>query len=244
MSHHKEEEPTSALPAAVSGGAAPDGSGEANSYPSPARFEEAIEAFEEADRKSPTPDGAIVCVGSSSMAGWHTTIHEDLAPLTVIPRGFGGSNMNDALHYIDRIVLNYSPRAIVIYEGDNDLAEGISPRVFFATLEEFMDKVHAEFPKTRIYVLSIKPSDNRWHIWPTITEANQLVADQCTQDDRLFYIDLVTGMLGEDGMPRKNIFQEDNQHMTRPGYEIWRDAVRPILIKNELPFEQHTKVER
>jgi len=37
---------------------------------------------------------AIVLTGSSSFARWQT-MEEDLAPLTVLPRGFGGSTMAD-----------------------------------------------------------------------------------------------------------------------------------------------------
>jgi len=92
-----------------------------------AKYEKEIQDFESADRKQFPPPGAIVCIGSSSMKGWHSTIVNDLAPLTIIPRGFGGSSMNDALHYVDRIVIPYKPRAVAVYEGDNDIADGISP---------------------------------------------------------------------------------------------------------------------
>src|SRR4030042_2704257 len=68
-------------------------------YASPVRFETAIQAFEAKDRKTPPPSGAIVCIGSSTIRMWHATIVKDLAPLTVIPRGFGGGQMNHALHY-------------------------------------------------------------------------------------------------------------------------------------------------
>ena len=95
-------------------------------YRDPTRFEQQIQAFETTDQQAFPPQNAIVCTGSSSMRGWHDTIADDLAPLTVIPRGFGGSNMNDALHYADRIALAYKPRAIVVYEGDNDIAQGIA----------------------------------------------------------------------------------------------------------------------
>ena len=96
-------------------------------YRSPAKYEKAIRAFERKDKDSPPPAGAVVCIGSSSMRMWHDRIREDLSPLTLIPRGFGGSTMHDLLHYTDRIVLPYKPRAIVVYEGDNDVAKGVSP---------------------------------------------------------------------------------------------------------------------
>lgn len=190
------------------------------------------------DKNDPPPKGAIVCVGSSSMGGWHETIGQDLAPLTIIPRGFGGSNMNDALYYADRIVLSYEPRAIVIYEGDNDIAQGIASEVIAETARSFVSKVHDQFPQCRIYFLSIKPSISRWYLWPKMKEANELIAAECSKDPRLTFVDIASGMLNDEGKPRKNIFKKDNLHMTREGYVIWRDALRPILMKSEFRYEE------
>ena len=206
-------------------------------YPDPARFEDQIAAFEMADAKEMPPIGAIVCVGSSSMRGWHKHIADDLAPLTVIPRGFGGSNFNDLMYYLDRIVLKYRPRAILVYEGDNDTAHGISPEKTASMFAEFVAKVHEELPDCRIYFLAIKPSISRWSIWPKMEEANRLIETQCRIDDRLTYLDIATGMLGEDGTPRPDIFLDDNLHMNRKGYEIWRDTVRPVLVEREAGYE-------
>ena len=116
------------------------GSSDDKPYPSPERFEEAIQRYETEAGENPPPEGAIVCVGSSSMKGWHETIKTDLAPPTLIPRGFGGSNMNDALHYVDRIVLPYRPRAVIVYEGDNDVAQGITPEKIADTFSAFAGK--------------------------------------------------------------------------------------------------------
>lgn len=206
-------------------------------YPNPARFEKHIAGFEAADKENPPPKGAALCVGSSSMRGWHKTIREDLAPITVIPRGFGGSNLNDVIHFADRIVLPYEPRAIVLYEGDNDIASGISPEQYLETFNAFTALVHKQLPECRIYVLSIKPSISRWKIWPKMERANQLVAAACAQDERLTYVDVATGMLNEAGTPRKELLQKDNLHMTREGYVVWRDVLRPVLLENEAAFE-------
>lgn len=213
------------------------GPGGGKAYGNPTHFEEDIKRFEAGDRKAPPPRGAIVCIGSSSMRGWHKSIQDDLAPLTVIPRGFGGSNMNDALYYADRIILPYKPRAVVVYEGDNDTAQGISPQTIAATFQAFTEKIHGELPDCRIYVLSIKPSIQRWHLWPAMKEANRLMAALCEKDERLTFVDVATGMLNSEGTPRKEIFAEDNLHMTAGGYVIWREALRPVLLESELQYE-------
>lgn len=200
-------------------------------------FEKEIQNFESADQKQFPPPGAIVCIGSSSMRGWHSTMVEDLAPLTIIPRGFGGSTMNDALHYVDRIVIPYKPRAVVVYEGDNDIAGGIAPEKIRDTFSSFVEKVHRQLPETRIYFLSIKPSISRWKLWSQMEAANRLIEQFCSSDKRLAYVDMGSAMLDANREPRKDLFQKDNLHMTRAGYEIWRDVLKPVLVKAELAFE-------
>jgi lysophospholipase L1-like esterase len=207
-------------------------------YGNPERFEKEIRAFEEADKKQPPPQDGIVCIGSSSMRGWHETIKDDLAPLVIIPRGFGGSNMNDLLHYTDRIVLFYKPRAIVVYEGDNDIAQEISPKTIAETFRKFVKKVHAQLPECRIYFISIKPSISRWHLWPKMKEANGLIAAECSRDNRLTFVDVANPMLDDEGNPRKEIFADDKLHMNRNGYRIWRDLLKPILLGSELEYEK------
>ena len=45
-------------------------------------------------------------------------------------------------------------------------------------------------------------------------------------------------MLASEGQVRTDLFLEDGLHMNRRGYEIWRDALRPVLTAAELPFER------
>ena len=206
-------------------------------YLDPDHYERAIRAFEAMDREAFPPPGAIVFVGSSSMSLWAPTIHQDFAPLTIILRGFGGSNMHDALHYVDRIVIPYRPRAVVVYEGDNDVAEGIAPHTICATFQVFVAKVHAQLPTARIYFLSIKPSICRWPLWPQMQEANRLIRAACEEDRRLVYVDVASAMLDASGEPRRDIYLPDNLHMNQTGYALWRAVVRPILLEAELPYE-------
>lgn len=206
-------------------------------YPDPTRFENLIVEFEDSDKTSPPPTGAVLCYGSSSIRYWHKNLAEDLAPLTVIPRGFGGSNMNDALHFADRAVLPYKPRAILLYEGDNDIGAGVSPEEVIDTFRKFVTKVHSTLPETRIYIIAIKPSILRWRLWPQIQKTNELFAAECNKNDKLTYIDIATPMLTLEGLPRPELLCIDRLHMNRQGYELWRDIVQPILVKNERQYE-------
>lgn len=204
----------------------------------PLRFTADIEAFEKEDKATPPPKDAIVVTGASSIRRWHPTIKEDLAPLTIIPRGFGGSTMEDALYWLDRVALVYKPRAIVLYEGDNDTGRFKVPPAKIA--EQFADivkRIHAALPKTRIYVIGIKPSVSRWDVWPVSVEANKLLKAIADQDDLVDYIDVATTMLQPDGKVMTDIFVEDNLHLNPKGYKIWSAAVRAVLVPAEQKHE-------
>lgn len=210
---------------------------DASHYPNPERFREDINKFLEDDRISPAPKGAVLCIGSSSMRMWHGTIEEDLAPLTLIRRGFGGSNMHDVLTFMDEIVLPYEPRAILLYEGDNDLVENDDVLEILDSFRIFVNRVHQDLPDCRVYVLSPKPSIARLHLLDALKQENHLLKAFCETDDRLIFVDVCSPMLLEDGLPNPDLFIEDDLHMNRTGYEIWTSVVRAVLVAAERKFE-------
>ena len=64
-------------------------------------LENQVAAFERKDAKFTQPQAAIVVTGSSTIRLW-AQIRNDLAPLEIIPRGFGSSTANDLDFYLDR----------------------------------------------------------------------------------------------------------------------------------------------
>ncbi len=205
-------------------------------YRDPARFETAVSNFEKHDLESSPPEGAILFIGSSTIRRWDS-LATDMAPLTTIKRGIGGSNFNDLLHYADRLVIPYQPRAIVVYSGGNDIQQNITPSKAVDTLKALVDKVLTALPDCRIYILSIKVSVKNWALRPIENQANDMMMALCEQDDRLQYIDVASGMLDEHGEPNLGIFIEDRVHMNPAGYRIWKDILKPVLVKRELKYE-------
>ncbi len=210
----------------------------AQDLPDPTRFEEAIQRFEAQDRDSPPPANAIVLTGSSSIMYWNEEAPADLAPLTVIPRGFGGSVMHDLLHYLDRVVLAYKPRAVLIYEGDNDTGRNNIPNdVIMSHVEEGIRRIHAELPEARIYLLSVKPSVARVATWPTAQALNARYKALADNHPLVTYIDVATPFLQADGTVMTDIFVEDNLHLNEKGYDIWAATIRAVLMEHEARFE-------
>ncbi|MCB1670721.1 MAG: GDSL-type esterase/lipase family protein [Gammaproteobacteria bacterium] len=216
----------------------------AQDYPDPTRFEETIQGFEAQDRISPPPEGAILLTGSSSIARWNGQAPAALAPLTVIPRGFGGSIMHDVVHYLDRVALKYKPRAILIYEGDNDTGVaryGIDKGMILTDLEQIIARIHEELPATRIYVLSVKPSVLREAIWPEAQAVSAGYRALAERDPLVFYVDVATPFLNVDGSVMTDIFVADNLHLNDLGNAIWGAAIKAALMPMEARQEAEFK---
>ena len=194
------------------------------------RWENDIRAFETADRETPPPEGAVLFVGSSSIRMWET-LEADFPGVPVIRRGFGGSEIADATHFADRIILPYRPRTVVVYAGDNDLAAGKTPERVFADYRALVDTIHAHLPETKVVYIAVKPSVARWNLAPQIREANTLIREHASHDPRLAFVDVFTPMLGADGTPRPDLLAEDGLHLSPPGYALWRELVAPFVTE-------------
>jgi lysophospholipase L1-like esterase len=199
----------------------------------PRFFADDIAAVAEADQEHPPPDSPIVFTGSSSIRLW-TSLQEDMAPMTVLNRGFGGSRISSAVFYADQLVTRYHPRAVVLYAGDNDLDErtGKTAEDIAQDFQAFVARVQAGAPGVRIYFVSIKPSRLRRADWSRQAQANALIAAICAADPQLGYIDIATPMLATGEPPSRELFRFDGLHLSEKGYAMWTQVIRPRLERD------------
>ncbi len=192
-----------------------------------------IARFEANDRDHAPPEDPIVFVGSSSIRLWDS-LQKDMAPFPVLNRGFGGSQLSHVLYNIDRVVLRYRPRAVVLYAGDNDLDRrtGKTADDVVRDFRIFVSRVQASVPNARIYYLSIKPSRLRWSDWPEQEKANARIASICAGDARLGYIDIATPMLAAGQPPARDLYGFDGLHPSAKAYAIWTSMIKPRLQKD------------
>lgn len=188
------------------------------------RWQEALDAFAADDRAHRPLPGGVVFVGSSSIRLWDS-LEEQFKGVPVIKRGFGGSRLADCAEHVQELVLPYQPRLVVLYAGDNDLAEGHTPREVVDSLRRFVDEVRTALPGTRVAYVSIKPSPLRAALMERVRETNDLARTYLQSDPQLAYIDVFSAMLGPNGQPRAELFLPDALHLNAQGYSVWHDAM-------------------
>jgi lysophospholipase L1-like esterase len=195
-------------------------------------FASDIRQFKENDRINPPPPHAILFAGSSSFTLWKDV--QDYFPgYIIINRGFGGSTLPDLIHYADQIIFLYSPKQIVIYCGENDLASSdtITAVTVAARFISLFAMIRSQLPDVKITYISMKPSPSRWHLADTFTEANQMISEYIDSQPNTGFVNVWDKMLNEDHLPDPGLFLEDMLHMNPAGYRIWQSEILPELIK-------------
>jgi lysophospholipase L1-like esterase len=118
---------------------------------------------------------------------------------------------------------------VMLYAGDNDLAEGGTPEDVLNRVKAFADGVHKRLPETQVTFISIKPSPARRGLVSKARAANRLVQEYADAHPKVDYIDVFTPMLAADGSPRSDLFRNDALHMNKAGYALWRTIIRPFV---------------
>lgn len=197
-----------------------------------ARWKSSLDEFTALDQAKAPSQGGVVFVGSSSIRLWNglESAFGD-AGTAIVKRGFGGSRLSDCARYVARLVLPYKPSTVVVYAGDNDLAEGATPDEVAESFRDLAAQIHAALPNARITYVSIKPSPLREAIMPAAVQANGKIEALTRTDPRLGFVDVYSRMLDEAGQPRLSLFLPDRLHLNAEGYAIWRTAIAASLLR-------------
>ena len=192
------------------------------------KFAKEITAFEAADKTNPPPQGAILFTGASGIKRW-STLAQDFPDLKVINRGFGGSQISDSIHFLDRVSIPYHPKTIVLQAGGNDLNAGKPVAQVVADFKTYVEKVRAKLPEVKIVYLGQGPSPARWAQREQQQELNRLVREICAAGKNMVFVDLWDVTLGSDGQPRPELFVADKLHPSAEGYKLRTKLLRPVI---------------
>ncbi len=192
------------------------------------KYEADVQKFLEADRTTPPPTDGILFIGSSIFRQWEQ-LSEQMAPLPVFNRAFGGSRTWELLHYMDQIVIPYRPRFVVYYCGSNDVnskqdASGIATRV-----AAFFDRVHVALPKTQTFFVTIQRSPDKRARWAVVDSANALVAQYVTRHSFAHSIDLNPVLVDATGNVRGALYRPDSLHFVPSTYNEFAAVIKPVL---------------
>lgn len=174
----------------------------------------------------------ILALGSSSINLWENIL-EDLSPMSIIKRSYGGATIRDMIYNYDIIARGYNPKSILLYV-ENDLSGGddnVSVGDAYDLFRVFLDKLQNEYPDVPVFVLSVKASPSRIGNIDKIRMLNMLLDEYAKNTKGITYLDIISVMYDKDGNLRLDIFIEDDLHMNQKGYDLWTKEIKPSLLK-------------
>lgn len=172
----------------------------------------------------------VIFIGSSSIRMWKT-LEQDFSDFPVLNHGFGGSEYSDIIKYQSELIEEFEPSMVIVYAGDNDIANGEEPSAIAEEAGIFVDGMRRFAHGAPVIVLSVKPSIARWELKDRYVELNGLLEKVAYQYEHVVYVDVWTPMLKRNGELKANLFIDDGLHINEKGYEIWKNALLPFLSR-------------
>jgi len=190
------------------------------------RFAAEISAF------APAAGPTTLFVGSSSIRLWD--VGHSFPGLGTVNRGFGGATVGDVLFHYDRVVAGVHPASVIVYVGENDIAEGKAPDRVAADLLALLGRLRADMPHARIAYLSMKATPLRRELYPKMAAVNAAMRAQAGKG--FDYLDVAGALLTAAGEPDADLFS-DGLHLNARGYSLWNGIVERWL-KPSVPVEK------
>ena len=193
----------------------------------PTRFQNEVDKYNKMEVEN-TSD-IILFTGSSSIRIWEN-IDAISKKHNILNRGFGGSQMSDLYYYREELILQYNPKQIFIYEGDNDISDGKSVEIIMADTEKLIAAIRRSLPNVPIVLISPKPSIARKQLKESYEALNKTFEQWASGQNNISFADVWTPMIAKNGEVKDDLFLKDNLHMNDKGYKIWEKVLKPFLL--------------
>lgn len=153
--------------------------------------------------------------------------------------GIGGDGTQHLIWRIANCELDgISPKVVVLLIGTNNCGSA-SANDISAGIRKIVSLIHEKMPTTKILVLGIFPrgprinADGNPDNWEShMSKIRAINADLATLDNghNIRSLDITSHFRGNDGTTPKSIMP-DQVHLTAAGYQIWADAMQPLLLE-------------
>jgi lysophospholipase L1-like esterase len=183
-------------------------------------YYEDVQKFKSYDLAHPPQKDIILFIGSSTFTLWGDAVRNNDK---IINRAFGGSTLVDLIGYENEILFAYQPKKIVIYCGENDIANGfpnVSGKDVADRFKKLYQDIRSKFPKIPVVYMSIKPCPSRWEMRNKMIEANQLIEKYLEKQSNVHFVKIWDKLLDKNGNPDASLYREDNLHLNDKGYKI------------------------
>lgn len=177
----------------------------------------------------------VVFLGDSITQGWggegKAVWEKRFAPLGAVNFGIGGDSTRQVLWRIEHGLLDgLAPKAVVLKIGTNNLYGDFnagSDEEIARGIEAIVKTVREKLPATRIVLCGILPRQNEFFT-NRILKINPLLK-KLEDGQGVRFLDLTEKFETAPGKVIPELFVPDQLHLAAKGYEVWADALEPVV---------------
>jgi len=152
--------------------------------------------------------------------------------------GWGGDATQNILWRLDHGELDgVNPKVIVLLAGTNNVGNRIPPdgdaaRAADVTkgIQAILDRLRAKAPDATILLTAIFPRNDNPAVMPTIDRINQNLS-KLADGRRVRFVNVNDKLADRDGKLFDGMMNADKLHPSIKGYQVWADALKPLLTE-------------
>lgn len=167
-------------------------------------------------------------LGDSITAMWPGDLfNKNFGKYQVVNFGVGGDRAENVLWRLENGELKgTSPKVIVLMIGTNNMGFNTAEEVALG-VTTVVKNLQTKFPTTKILLLGILPKKDAKV--EKVAAANEIIA-KLDDGKMVRYLDFGPKLLDKDGKIQAGMLA-DAVHLTHKGYEIWVEAMNPLLTE-------------
>ena len=172
----------------------------------------------------------LAFLGDSITQGWPGDLFgKSYGKLNAVNFGCGGDKIQNLLMRLegdDGELKGTSPKVIVLLIGINNMGDNSAEEIAYG-IDNMVKRLMKECSKSKILVLAILPT--RDGISDKMKATNKLIA-KLDNGKAVRFLDMGPKFMGKDGKVLEGV-HSDGVHLTHKGYEIWVEAMNPLLME-------------
>lgn len=169
-------------------------------------------------------------LGDSITQGWPGEMFgQYYGSLNAVNFGCGGDKIQHLLMRLegdDGELKGTSPKVVVLLIGINNMVDNTAVEIAYG-IDNMVKRIGKECPKSKILLLAILPTKGDEN--DKIKAVNKITA-KLDNGRNIRFLDMAPKFLDKQGKTVDSLYS-DNVHLSRKGYEVWHDAMKPLLTQ-------------
>jgi len=149
---------------------------------------------------------------------------------SVVNLGYGGDTTRNVLWRMENGELDgYEAKCVMLLIGTNNGKEDTGEDVA-AGIKAILDVIARKQPNVRTILMPIfRRGKNAQNAFRIRNEKANAILKTFADGGKVLWCDIRDRLVNSDGTPDFRVMRDDELHLISPGYEVWLQAIRPML---------------